>query len=359
MRFRPIEEQVVVVMGASSGIGRETALELASRGAKVVVSARGEEGLDSLAEAILGLGGDAFVVPADVSDADEVRHVAQKAVDRYGRLDTWVHASAISLYARLEDTRPQEFERVVRTNLLGASYAAMAALPKLREAGGGALIFISSVEAVRALPYQSAYAAAKHGLDGMIEALRVELRHEGAPIVVTEILPSAMDTPLFDHARTRIGVKPKGFPPVYSPRLVARAVVHAAERPTRRLVVGGGGRALATIEGIFPGLIDRFLSLTGFRGQRTRLPKSVSASDNLSGPMDRDHSVAAGPETRGRSWSLYSAWTLSSWSRPVTAVAALAGAVLLARALRGNGASSSVRRTGQQESREREAIEGF
>jgi NAD(P)-dependent dehydrogenase (short-subunit alcohol dehydrogenase family) len=325
MKLRPTSEQVAVVMGASSGIGRETAIELASRGARVIVSARGEDGLDSLVDAILGFGGDAFAVPADVTDPEQVRRVAEKAVQRHGRLDTWVHLSAISMYAPLEETTPEEFEQVIRTNLLGATYGAMAALPRLRDSGGGAFICVSSVEAVRALPYQSAYAAAKHGINGMLEALRVELRHERAPISVTEVQPSSIDTPLFDHARTRLGVRPKGMPPVYGARLVARAVAHAARHPTRRLVVGGGGRILAALEGAAPGLTDRVLDLTGFRGQRTRIPKPAQSRDNLAQPMDYDHSVAGGPGSAGRNWSLYTGWRLSRWGRPTTALALGAG----------------------------------
>ncbi|MEX2535276.1 MAG: SDR family oxidoreductase [Trueperaceae bacterium] len=347
MRLRPIEDQVVVVMGASSGIGRETAIAFASQGARVIVSARGQEGLDSLVDAIKGFGGEAFAVPADVTDPDQVRAVADKAVHRYGRLDTWVHLAAVSLYARLEETRPHEFEQVVRTNLLGQAYGAMAALPHLRRNGRGAFISVSSVEAVRALPYQSAYAAAKHGVDGMIEALRVELKHDRARISVTEILPSSIDTPLFDHARTKIGVRPKGVPPVYDARLVARSIMHAARRPTRRLVVGGGGRMLATFEGLVPGLVDRYLALTGFRAQRTRIAKTVAAPDNLRRPIDSGHSVDGGPETHGRSWSLYTAWILSRWSRPATLVLALGAGLMAARLLSDRGDRSPRPRGGE------------
>lgn len=351
MRLRPIEEQVVVVMGASSGIGRETAIEFASRGARVVVAARGQEGLDSLAEAIRGFG-EVTVVPADVTDPQQMHEVATKAVEQYGRLDSWVHLAAVSLYARFEETDPTEFEQVVRTNLLGQVYGAMAALPHLRRNGRGAFISVSSIEAVRALPYQSAYASAKHGVNGMLEALRVELRHERSPIQITEILPSSIDTPLFEHARTRIGVRPKGMPPVYDARLVARAIVRAAKQPTRRLVVGGGGRALASVEGIIPGVVDRFLSLAGFRGQRTRIPKSAGAADNLRQPIDSGHSVAGGPESHGRSWSLYTAWILSRWSRPATLAVAVGAGMLAARAI-SNGRS----RSGRQRHGERQRLD--
>lgn len=333
MKSRPVEEQVVVVVGASSGIGRETALTFAQRGAKVVVSARGEEGLDSLVEAIRGMGGDAFAVPADVTDAQSLEALAAKAVERYGRLDTWAHLAAVSLYARFEDTTPEEFEQVVNTNLVGAANGAMAALPRLRASGGGTLILVSSVEAIRALPYQSAYAAAKHGIDGLAEALRVELRREKAPVTVTHVLPSAVDTPLFEHARTRLGVRPKGFPPMYDARVVARAIVHAATRPTRRLVVGGAGRIMDVIDKVAPAAMDTFLTLAGFRTQRTKVPKTPAAPDNLEEPLDFAHSVSGGPETSGRNWSLYTSWRLNRFRWPASAALVIGTALLAGGAL--------------------------
>lgn len=162
MRLKPTSQQMVVVFGASSGIGRATALRFAERGAKVVVSARSTEGLESLVEEIRSQGGEATAIPADATDFGQVRAVAAWAVQQYGRLDTWVHAAAVTVYATFEETTPEEFRRMLDVNLMGQVHGAKAALPYLRE-GGGALILISSVEAIRALPYNSAYAASKHG----------------------------------------------------------------------------------------------------------------------------------------------------------------------------------------------------
>src|SRR5215203_1706710 len=172
-------------MGASSGIGRETALRFAKRGAKVVVAARSEPGLHSLVDEIRGDGGEATAVVADTSDFGQVKAVADRAVEEYGRLDTWVHHAAVGLFATFEDTTPEEFGRVIDVNLMGQVYGAMAALPHLKREGRGALIHISSVEAKRSLPLQSAYCASKHGIDGFLEVLRVELMREGAPVSVT------------------------------------------------------------------------------------------------------------------------------------------------------------------------------
>src|SRR3712207_399564 len=179
MRLKPVEEQVVTLMGASSGIGRETALRFAEKGASVVVSARSEPSLNSLVDEIRGKGGEATAVAAEVTDFQQVKAVADRAVEEYGRLDTWVHLAAVGLFATFEQTTPEEFERVIDVNLMGQVYGAMGALPHLKREGRGALIHISSVEAKRSFPFHSAYGASKHGIDGFLEALRVELKHEG------------------------------------------------------------------------------------------------------------------------------------------------------------------------------------
>src|SRR4028119_2519647 len=233
MRPKPVEEQVVALMGASSGIGRESALRFARRGAKVIVSARGEEGLDSLVEEIWQEGGQATAVVADTAEFEQVKAVADRAVEEYGRLDTWVHLAGVGLFATFEQTTPEEFERVIDVNLMGQVYGAMAALPHLKRQGRGALIHISSVEAKRSAPFHSAYAASKHGIDGFLESLRVELQRERWSIGVTNVMPAAINTPFFSSSRTKLGAKPMGFPPIYQPNIVADVVLYAAEHPTR------------------------------------------------------------------------------------------------------------------------------
>ena len=285
MQLKPIDQQVVVVVGASSGIGRETALQFAKRRAKVVVSARSESGLYSLVDEIKSFGGDAIAVPADVSDFNQVKAIADKAIEVYGRIDTWVHGAAVSLYALFEETTPEEFQRIIDVNLMGQVYGAMAALPHLKREGRGALIHISSVEAKRSLPYQSAYAASKHGIDGFVEALRVELMHEKLSINVTEIMPASINTPLFSKARTKIGVMPQGAPPIYEPEIVANAILHAAENPTRDIVVGDMGKIMLMGQAISPQLMDQYMLMSGFNSQKTNQPKSEDAPDNLYEPL--------------------------------------------------------------------------
>jgi NAD(P)-dependent dehydrogenase (short-subunit alcohol dehydrogenase family) len=284
-KLKPVEEQVVALMGASSGIGRETALRFADKGAKVVVSARNEEGLDSLVREIRDRGGEATAVVADVTDFEQVRAVADKAAETYGRLDTWVHLSAVSVFAPFDQTTPEEFRRVVEVDLLGQAHGAMAALPHLKSEGRGALIHVTSVVAKRAVPLQSAYCAAKHGVDGLLETLRVELRREGWPIGVTNVMPAAINTPFFDKARTRLGVKPKGFPPLYAPEVVAGAILYAAEKAPRDIVAGGAGKGLILGQRLSPRLMDAVMLRGGFTSQMTDEPKSAGDPDALFEPV--------------------------------------------------------------------------
>ena len=288
MRLKPVDRQVAVVMGASSGIGRETAFRFAKRSAKVVVSARDEEALRSLVDKIRRDGGEALAVPADVTEFEQVKAVADRAVEQYGVLDTWVHSSGVGLFATFDRTEPEEFRRVVDVNLMGQVYGAMAALPHLKREGRGALIHISSVEAKRSAPFHSAYAASKHGIDGFLESLRVELQREGWSIGVTNVMPAAINTPFFSSSRTKLGVKPMGFPPIYQPNTVADVVLYAAEHPTREIVAGGAGKAMLLTQRVSPRLMDALMLLAGFDSQKTDEPKSEDDPHNLFEAVDED-----------------------------------------------------------------------
>jgi NAD(P)-dependent dehydrogenase (short-subunit alcohol dehydrogenase family) len=298
-QLKPVRDQVVVVMGASSGIGRATAARLAEEGAKVVVAARGAAGLQSLVEEIRAGGGEACAEVADVTDPDQMQRVAQRAVTEYGRLDTWVHAAAVLLVAPFQLTTPEEFQRVIDVNLMGQVHGAMAALPHLKRQGG-ALIHISSMGAKRGVPLQTAYCASKHGIDGFVETLRMEVRREKLPISVTNIMPATINTPLFDQARTKIGVKPVAPPPIYQPDVVVDAVLYAAAHPVRDLVVGGSARALILGEKLAPRLLDALLVRFGFEAHDTGERKSADAPDNLFAPLDAHNTARDGFD--GSAW---------------------------------------------------------
>jgi NAD(P)-dependent dehydrogenase (short-subunit alcohol dehydrogenase family) len=324
---------VVVVMGASSGIGRETALRFAKRGAKVVVAARSEVGLRSLEVEIRGLGGEARVVVADVSEFEQVEAVAQSAVEGYGRLDTWVHLAATGLLTPFDQTEPDEFRRVVDMDLMGQVYGAMAALPHIKREGSGALVHISSVVGKRSAPLQSAYSASKHGIDGFLESLRVELLQEGwNNIGVTNVMPAAINTPFFTKARTKLGVRPKGFPPIYQPGVVVDAILYSAEKAPREIVAGGAGKGMLLTQRLSPRLMDTLMVRGGLGSQMTDEPKSTADPDGLFVPLegqDRaegDFSEQALPRSPLTWLDTHPAW---KWS-----IGAAAGAAVILSAFR-------------------------
>ena len=332
MKLKPIHEQVVVVVGANSGIGRETALQFAERGAQVVAAGRSLPALTELVREIESGGGEATAYAADVSQFEQVQALADHAVERYGRIDTWVHAAAVSLYAPFQQTKPEEFRRVIEVNLIGQAFGAMAAVPQLKRAGGGALIHIGSVESKRSFPLHSAYAASKHGMIGFIDALRVELMHDRLPISVTTILPAGINTPFFDKSLTRIGVKPRPSPPVYEPSLVAGAILHAAEHPIREIYVGGAGKSMEWLHLLSPNLTDRLLSRLGYWPQLTNQPKSDQAPSNLYEHMEGYDQVQGTFSKEARGVSILTSLETNPGLRwGVMAVMAGLGYVLLSR----------------------------
>jgi NAD(P)-dependent dehydrogenase (short-subunit alcohol dehydrogenase family) len=259
-------------------------------------------------------------VVADVTDLSQVQAVADRAVQVYGRLDTWVHMAAILLVARFDDTTTEEFARVLWVDLMGQVHGAKAALPHLQRDGGGAFISMSSMTAKRSLPLQSAYCASKHGLDGFLEALRVELQREEVPVSVTQIMPATINTPFFDNARTKIGVKPVGPPPAYAPGVVADAVVHAAQHPVRDVVVGGAAKALMTAHALAPRLVDALLCRYGYELQNSGEPKPPDSPDNFYAPLTQHDTVegSIGDVRLTLRGSIYTWWELH---RPVTTAA--------------------------------------
>ena len=294
---RPISEQVVVVTGASSGIGRETALRFARQGARVVLVARNQEALREVEREIRDAGGSALVVPADVSDFNQLNQAARQAVDTYGRIDTWVNNAAVVVYGTFEQIPIDQFRRVVDVNLMGQVHGARAALPHLKAAGGGTLIGIGSTFSEVPMPLQSAYVATKHALKGFYDTLRLEQEHERSGVQVSFVMPASVDTPLFDHAISHLGVKPGPVPPVYEPGLVADAVLHAAQHPVRDMVVGGGGAALTTLERVWPRAGDAVIRQMAFTQQQSDVPEPPTGPNNLWQPVPGKGSIHGGYRT--------------------------------------------------------------
>ncbi len=274
-QLKPVADQVMVITGASSGIGLTTAQRAAEQGAKLVLAARNDDALHQLVDRLRATGAEAIHVEVDVGDEAAVKAIADAAIAAYGRIDTWVNNAGISIYARLADVSSEDARRVFDTNFWGVVYGSNTAVPHLKKQGG-ALINIGSALSERAIPLQGIYCASKHAVKGFTDALRMELDDEDAGVSVTLIKPSAIDTPYTEHAKNQLGVEPKNPAPVYSPELVAEAILHAAAHPTRDLYVGGGGKMLGALSHIAPALLDRYMEGTMFRAQRTRRPSPVA-----------------------------------------------------------------------------------
>jgi NAD(P)-dependent dehydrogenase (short-subunit alcohol dehydrogenase family) len=302
---RNIVNQVVVVTGASSGIGRETALELARHGACVVLAGRGRPALDSLAAEVQRLGGVALVAPTDVGDYAQVTALADAAVRRFGRIDTWVNNAGVWAFGAVEQQEVETIQQVVAVNLLGPIYGMKAALPHLR-ASGGTIVNVSSAAAKRALPLQAAYSAAKHGVSAFGEALRLELRHDRAPVRIVDVLPSAINTPLFTHGRSPAGIRPRPVSPVYEARVAATTIVAVARRPVRDVFAGGAGRLLDAAQRLSPALVDWALLGPGriVERQQGRQGEGEGA-DNLRQPAEGPGRGAGEFGQRSKSISLY------------------------------------------------------
>jgi short-subunit dehydrogenase len=283
-RRRPLRDQVIVITGASQGIGRETALLFGRAGASVVPVARNEMALETLSDEIQRSGGRAEPVVADVSDPVALERVADLAEERFGRIDTWVNNAAVSVYAPVDELQPAELARVVSVNLLGQMYGSKIAAARIARHGTGTIINVGSALSERAVPLQAAYVATKHGIAGFTEALRLELMERSPGIDVVLVLPSSTNTPLFNFARSKIGAMPMPVPPVYEPSVVAEAIAHAAEHGGREIVVGGWGKVLILGQRLSASLLDRYM-VQGHRMVRQQeTDRADDRRDNLFEP---------------------------------------------------------------------------
>jgi short-subunit dehydrogenase len=326
LTLKKLKDQVMVITGASSGIGLATARMAARRGAKLVLAARNQAELQHIADEISRMGGEARWVPADVAREQDVRRVAGEAVGHFGRFDTWVNNAGVSIYGLILDTAIDDARRLFETNFWGVVYGSRIAAQHLRQSGG-ALINVGSVVSDIAVPLQGFYSASKHAVKGFTDALRMELEEQQAPVSVTLIKPAAINTPYTQHAKNLLGDEPTHTPPVYDPDLVAEAILHTAEHPVRDQFVGGGAKFMSTMGRYAPRVADKYMEKMQVSGTHSGRPREARA--------DALYEPTFGGEVRGnyegmtRSTSAYT----SASMHPVLAGALGLGATLALGAL--------------------------
>jgi short-subunit dehydrogenase len=326
VKLKPVAEQAIVITGASSGIGLATARLAAERGARLVLVSRDEEDLEQAAGQARSLGAEVAIVVGDVADETTMQRAAQAALERFGRIDTWVNNAGVSVYGRLEEVAVEDARRLFETNYWGVVHGSLAALPHLRKQGG-ALINVGSVVSDTAMPLQGHYSASKHAVKGFTDALRIELEKDGAPVSVTLVKPTAIDTPYTEHARNYMDVEPKHPPPVYAPKVVANAVLACAERPMRDVYVGGGAKVMAAMERWAPRFADRYKQVFVFDQQRAKHPRDND--DTLHAPVPGDARVRGGHRGRVMNSSLYTSMQLSPVGRTLLRATAVGVALAL------------------------------
>jgi NAD(P)-dependent dehydrogenase (short-subunit alcohol dehydrogenase family) len=328
LKLKKLKDQVVVITGASSGIGLATARMAARRGARIVLNSRDATDLKQAAEQIRSEGGHAIDVVGDVSDFRAMQRLASTAMAEFGGFDTWINNAGTSIYGRIEVVTLEDARRLFETNYWGVVHGTLAALPQLKHAGG-ALINLGSILSDTGYPLQGHYTASKHAVKGFTDSLRVELEAEQAPVSVTLIQPTAIDTPYPEHAKSYLGVEPTHLPPVYAPEVVAEAILTSAEYPERDVLVGGGAKLFDTIERFAPRLGDRFKQATAIKGQHTDRPDQ--GDDTLHAPRAGDSRVRGNYEGHVMESSAYTKVALNPGKALLSLAIAGAAVALLDR----------------------------
>src|SRR3954453_22881061 len=324
---------VVVITGASAGVGRATARAFAQRGYDVALIARGQAGLSGAAADVRKRGGRALVLPLDVSDPDAVEAAAARTEEELGPIDVWVNDAMVSVFSPIKEMRPEEYRRVTEVTYLGYVHGTLAAYRRMAARDRGVIVQFGLALAYRSIPLQSAYCAAKHAIAGFTDSLRTELIHDGSHVRVTMVNMPALNTPQFDWVRSRLKGRGQPGPPSFEPEVAARAIVHAAEHPRRELQVGRSTIVALWGQKLAPGLLDWYLGKTGYAAQQPLVPEDPDRADNLERPLDEavDRGAHGRFEGRAERWS--PALQLSIHRRLAVSAAALVsvGAVAAVR----------------------------
>ncbi len=275
-----LKDQVIVITGASSGIGLSTAKLAAKSGAKVVLASRNQTALEKAVQDITAEGGEATFVLADVANKDEVQRVADQALMKYGCIDTWVNNAGVSIYGKLTEVETSEKKRLFDVNFWGTVNGCRSAVKAMKNKGG-TIINIGSVVSHRAIPLQGIYSASKHAVKAYTDTLRMELEKDKLPIAVTLVKPASINTPFTQHARNHMDEEPSLPPPVYDPRVVARAILECAVKPRRDVIVGGSGKFFQWMDNYFPRLGDKILETMLFKQQKKKPNSKTRHRDEL------------------------------------------------------------------------------
>ena len=295
--------EIVVVTGASAGVGRAVAREFGKHGAYVGLLARGEDGLNAAKREIEEMGGRALVLPTDVSDADAVEAAAARVEDEFGPIDIWVNNAMTTIFAPFHKISAEDYKRATEVTYLGTVYGTMAAIKRMRPRNRGTIVQVGSALAYRAIPLQSPYCGAKHAIRGFTDSLRTELMHDNSRVHITMVQLSAINTPQFDWCKTTLPDRPQPVPPIYQPEVPAEAVYFAAH--ARRREVNVGLPAVISIWGnkLLPALGDWYLSQTGYQSQQTEQPVSPDRPSNLYEPLPGDHGAHGRFDDRAQDYS--------------------------------------------------------
>lgn len=298
-----MKNEVVVITGASAGLGRATARQFGRRGAKVGLIARGVDGLEAAKAEIESDGGSAIVLPLDVADADAVEKAAAVVEREFGTIDVWVNNAMASVFSPVKEMQPEEYKRVTEVTYLGVVYGTLAALKRMLPKDRGVIVQVGSALVYRSIPLQSAYCAAKHAIAGFTDSLRCELIHDKSNVRVTMVQMPALNTPQFGWVKSRLKHKAQPVPPIFQPEVGARAIYWAAHHSRREVYAG-----LPTVEAIVgnklaPGLLDRYLGKTGFASQQTSEPEDPDRPDNLWHPVKGDHGAHGSFDSRAHQTS--------------------------------------------------------
>lgn len=347
---------VVVVTGASAGVGRATVRAFARRGAKIGLLARGREALEATAEEVRALGGEALPLVCDVAEDDAVEAAAEAVEMQLGSIDVWINNAGVSVFSPVHRTRPDEYQRVTHVNYLGAVYGTLAALKRMRQRDRGVVLQVGGYRGLRGFPLQSADSAAKHAIVGFCESLRAELLHEGSRIKLVEVYLPSVNTPQYEWSRSHVAARPRPIPPVYEPEVAAAAIVRAALHPSRcQVYVGSQPSGLPLANHLAPRLVDRRLGGAGWDLQLSSTATLPDDGDNLFDPVRRDYGSSGPFLAEAKSFDIYS-WATGRGALLFVALAVLGSVIALLASITARAPTPPRRRATREPALEYEAM---